>query len=968
MARLFVFLLVRVSLVLTLEKISASKAIRRVEMETVEQSQESISRTKRSTNRKKSYIFFDNRSGKTAKLYWRDVSSSGRPTYFTKILPKQAVTITSRTVHEWTARDNQGRSMIIGNGTRMVPVANTETTKSIFFIKNQGQKTIEDEHLYVEVFVVMDKSAAAMHRTEREAQKYVTTLFRLATEIYQHKDLSQHGIKIHLALAKLLVLRRDVNEVKLQPRDEKNALLKACRYMNNIGNSDGRRYDHKLFITRQKFGRAGYAHLRGMCSQNYSCSIVNDYGFKGSFIIAHEIAHGFALTDKPFGRNSGFVMSEIVDCGLGRCGWSQQSQVELLTYFRSFGCVRNKPRLMPNLPFVHKYPGVDYSLSRQCQLHFDEDYIVKIRRDRDPCANLECRMPPPKTEFSRPIKSQPLDGTECGHNKWCMSGNCRVKPISHTTQTKYNPEVVTRRKREGWGDWGKWSQCSRTCNRGVQIRRRLCTTRSLKNMNKVCVGSSWEVKTCDTSRACPIGDKDGACAQVGARSHPGRKWKHNDNLNRLDCSFEKDKCSWTDVVRSGFKQWTLRKGRTPSRGTGPSVDYTLKTNKGQYVYFESSTRSTAQAELRSPLIKYREMCFSFSYHMWGDGNMGQLKLVKESGRVKTTLWRMLGNRRNRWHRHTMNIRTTTAYRLSFHAKKEGSSYKSDIAIDDIDVKLGACSRPGQRKNTKSISTSCQLSCKTVDNQRPAKVMTGVKAFDGAACSSKTIPKGVCYKGVCKNIGCGSVLTNGASKRCTQTKTQQQNVNTQSGTRTSNDNRRVRTTARVTLQRPRTTASTMNYDRINCNFNRNFCNWRNMAPKSRQNVYGNELNWFRQRQKRKGYYLRLRHNGKGGIKIGSIISPEITEPTACLMFDYRLNRKGGYGRMRVKLAKKFSKMFHASTKKFLTRSPKWKKERIEIRSERTYKIIFEATLSRSYTGKIAVDNIRFQRGKCAQIVG
>lgn len=72
------------------------------------------------------------------QLYWRDVSSSGRPKYFTKILPKQAVAITSRTVHEWTARDNQGRSMIIGNGTRMVPVANTETTKSIFFIKNQG--------------------------------------------------------------------------------------------------------------------------------------------------------------------------------------------------------------------------------------------------------------------------------------------------------------------------------------------------------------------------------------------------------------------------------------------------------------------------------------------------------------------------------------------------------------------------------------------------------------------------------------------------------------------------------------------------------------------------------------------------------------------------------------------------------------------------------------------------------------
>jgi hypothetical protein len=84
---------------------------------------------------------------------------------------------------------------------------------------------------------------------------------------------------------------------------------------------------------------------------------------------------------------------------------------------------------------------------------------------------------------------------------------------------------------------------------------------------------------------------------------------------------------------------------------------------GQYIYFESSTPSKAKAVLSSPFIKIRQGCLEFSYHMWGDNKMGQLKVVKFTGGVSTVLWRMSGNKGNQWYRQKINVQNYSPYKV-----------------------------------------------------------------------------------------------------------------------------------------------------------------------------------------------------------------------------------------------------------------------------------------------------------------
>lgn len=47
------------------------------------------------------------------------------------------------------------------------------------------------------------------------------------------------------------------------------------------------------------------------------------------------------------------------------------------------------------------------------------------------------------------------------------------------------------------------------------------------------------------------------------------------------CTFEKDKCGWTQDTSDVF-DWSSRKGRTPSSSTGPTGDHTVGTLTGEW--------------------------------------------------------------------------------------------------------------------------------------------------------------------------------------------------------------------------------------------------------------------------------------------------------------------------------------------------------------------------------------------------
>ena len=69
------------------------------------------------------------------------------------------------------------------------------------------------------------------------------------------------------------------------------------------------------------------------------------------------------------------------------------------------------------------------------------------------------------------------------------------------------------------------------------------------------------------------------------------------------CTFESNQCGWTNTDKDNF-DWKRKQGSTPSIGTGPSVDHTLGTNKGYFVYIETSFGSIGdRARFLSPLFK-----------------------------------------------------------------------------------------------------------------------------------------------------------------------------------------------------------------------------------------------------------------------------------------------------------------------------------------------------------------------------
>ncbi|XP_055768294.1 A disintegrin and metalloproteinase with thrombospondin motifs 17-like [Salvelinus fontinalis] len=106
------------------------------------------------------------------------------------------------------------------------------------------------------------------------------------------------------------------------------------------------------------------------------------------------------------------------------------------------------------------------------------------------CAGLWCLV-----EGDKSCKTKldpPLDGTECGADKWCRAGECVSKsPI---------PQHVD----GDWSIWSQWSQCSRTCGTGAQFRQRKCDNPPPGPGGSNCQKASVEHKVCE-GPPCPKG-------------------------------------------------------------------------------------------------------------------------------------------------------------------------------------------------------------------------------------------------------------------------------------------------------------------------------------------------------------------------------------------------------------------------------------------------------------------------------
>ena len=151
---------------------------------------------------------------------------------------------------------------------------------------------------------------------------------------------------------------------------------------------------------------------------------------------------------------------------------------------------------------------------------------------------------------------------------------------------------------------------------------------------------------------------------------------------------------WTQATGDDGN-WLRDANGTPSSSTGPSS----ATEGSYYLYLEASTSGTGQigsnatAILESPcfdLAGESAATFSFKYHMYGSA-MGSLVVqATTDGSTWTTLWSLSGNQGNSWYTANIDLASYLGsdVKLRF-VGTTGSSYTSDIAIDDLQVTTGS---------------------------------------------------------------------------------------------------------------------------------------------------------------------------------------------------------------------------------------------------------------------------------------
>lgn len=160
--------------------------------------------------------------------------------------------------------------------------------------------------------------------------------------------------------------------------------------------------------------------------------------------------------------------------------------------------------------------------------------------------------------------------------------------------------------------------------------------------------------------------------------------------SQWDCNFESGLCTWTQAKDDQF-DWTRVQGGTGTTNTGPSSDHT--TGSGYYIYIETSSPRRVNDTARiisQPININTTMCLNFWYHMYGTSVRTLNVYMKVGGSLSPPVWSRTGTRSNQWYSASVDVQSSTSYQIVFEGVR-GTSYRGDIALDDISVSMGSCS-------------------------------------------------------------------------------------------------------------------------------------------------------------------------------------------------------------------------------------------------------------------------------------
>ena len=156
-----------------------------------------------------------------------------------------------------------------------------------------------------------------------------------------------------------------------------------------------------------------------------------------------------------------------------------------------------------------------------------------------------------------------------------------------------------------------------------------------------------------------------------------------------------DDVSLTPAIPSHQVDWTVDEGGTSSSATGPSVDHTLGTSAGHYIYTETSCSGTGYSNrefnIKSPYLDFTALSgveLNFWHHAYG-GTMGNLTVlvdVNGSG-VWTTVGGPYTDNIDLWQERIVSLNAYAgmdSVRVRFQYVS-GTSFTGDCGLDDISI-------------------------------------------------------------------------------------------------------------------------------------------------------------------------------------------------------------------------------------------------------------------------------------------
>uniref|UniRef100_A0A8C7HM07 Fibroblast growth factor 10-like n=1 Tax=Oncorhynchus kisutch TaxID=8019 RepID=A0A8C7HM07_ONCKI len=347
---------------------------------------------------------------------------------------------------------------------------------------------------WVETMVVADTKLIDYHGSDN-VESYIFTIMNMVAGIFHDASI---GNAIHITLVRLILLQGEEKGLKIIHHAD-TSLASFCAWqkkLNPLSDTHPAHHDVAVLVTRKDICAGlnepcetlGLSHLSGMCQPHRSCNINEDSGLPVAFTVAHELGHSFGIhhdgqgNDCELDGRHPFIMSRQLMYDTSPLTWSSCSK-DYITRFldRGWGfCLDDRPS-KKDLTTPLARLGVRYTTQHQCQLQYGPNATYCHEID-NVCQILWCSV----NGSCRSKLDSPIDGTSCGPEKWCISGDCVI--IGKL------PETVN----GNWGQWSSWSHCSRTCGAGVQSAHRECNHPKPEFGGKYCTGERRRYHICNT--------------------------------------------------------------------------------------------------------------------------------------------------------------------------------------------------------------------------------------------------------------------------------------------------------------------------------------------------------------------------------------------------------------------------------------------------------------------------------------